>query len=305
MRVTQVKRNQIVNRLIVFLVTTCCCLGSIGDAQEPYVVTAPPSELNLPAFYKKHVSASGYPIISSGKVDDYALKEVAYLVNMMLAKRPDVRKAMVANGSRMIVMAYNEFTTDIPHHAHLKPKDYWDRRARGLGGEVDDPICSCAEENVLAFDGDPYSTESIVIHEFAHNIHLLGLLAIDPTFDTRLKLAYEKAMSQGLWKTKYASTDSREYWAEGVQSWFNNNREPDHDHNHVNTRKELREYDAGLAALCEEVFGDTKLRYTKPQTRLRDHLAGYDPTKSPKFTWPERLKEAKKSIDAEITQRTE
>jgi len=27
-----------------------------------------------------------------------------------------------------------------------------------------------------------------------------------------------------------------EYWAEAVQSWFDTNREPDHDHNHVNTR---------------------------------------------------------------------
>ena len=26
-----------------------------------------------------------------------------------------------------------------------------------------------------------------------------------------------------------------------------------------------------------------------PQTRLKDHLAGYDPKTAPKFTWPERL----------------
>ena len=50
-------------------------------------------------------------------------------------------------------------------------------------------------------------------------------------------------MSEGLWKTKYAAVNSREYFAEGVQSWFNNNRPPDHDHNHVDTRKELIEYE--------------------------------------------------------------
>ena len=43
--------------------------------------------------------------------------------------------------------------------------------------------------------------------------------------------------------------NDREYFAEGVQSWFDNNREPDHDHNHVNTRAELIEYDPALAAL--------------------------------------------------------
>ena len=51
-----------------------------------------------------------------------------------------------------------------------------------------------------------------------------------------------------------------------------------------------REYDPALAALCEEVFGDTKLVYTKPATRLVGHLEGYEPGKVPKFAWPERLR---------------
>ena len=87
-----------------------------------------------------------------------------------------------------------------------------------------------------------------------------------------------------------------EYFAEGVQSWFDNNRENDHDHNHVNTRAELLEYDAGLAAMCKEVFGETKLSYTKPATRLTDHMKGYDPAKAPKFVWPERLEKAREQI---------
>jgi hypothetical protein len=103
-------------------------------------------------------------------------------------------------------------------------------------------------------------------------------------------------MMAGLWKGKYASVNHHEYWAEGVQSWFDNNRENDHDHNHVNTREELVEYDAGLAELCREVFGNTELRYTKPQTRLTGHLTGYDPAKAPKFQWPQRLQLAQKMI---------
>ena len=103
-------------------------------------------------------------------------------------------------------------------------------------------------------------------------------------------------MDAGLWKGKYASVNHHEYFAEGVQSWFDNNRENDHDHNHVNTRAELLEYDPGLAAICREVFGDTELKYTKPVKRLKDHLQGYDPTKSPKFVWPERLAAIKVAI---------
>jgi len=260
-----------------------------GATSAEIPITAPPSEMKLPAFYAKYISANGYPIVSSSKVSDYALKEAAYIVNCLLAFRPDIRKAMVESGSRLVVMSSTEFTTDIPEYSSFKPKDYWNRRARGLGGSETDPLCSCAEENLLAFEGDPYSTENILIHEFAHNIHLRGMLKIDPTFDTRLKAAYASAIKRGLWKKKYAATNHCEYFAEGVQSWFDNNREPDHDHNHVNTRNELLEYDPDLAALCSEVFGDTKFKYTNPTTRLEKHLEGYIPEDAPKFKWPEKL----------------
>ena len=272
-----------------------CCSATLIDAGEGKV-TAPPASLKLDPFYKKHISTGGYPIIASATVSDYALKEAAYLVNLLLAERPDVRDAMIASGSRMIIMAHNEYTTDVPEHSRMRPKDFWDARARGLGGSQTDPVCSCAEENVLGYEGDPYSSESIVIHEFAHNIHLRGMVNVDKTFDDRLKSVYDAAMKAGLWKTKYASVNHHEYFAEGVQSWFDNNRQPDHDHNHVDTRQELKDYDPGLAKICLEVFGETKLVYTKPVTRLKDHLAGYDPKTAPKFAWPERLNKARREI---------
>lgn len=269
----------------------------------------PESSHQAPKFYTQSTSANGLPIVASKNVNPYALKEAEFLVNMMLAKRPDVLKAMVSSGARLCIIAHNEFTTDLPEFARLgegeapgremkrfSARDFWDARARGTGGSETDPYCSCGEENLLGYDGDPYSTECILIHEIAHNIHLRGLQNVDPTFDGRLKEAYRNAMDAGLWKGKYASVNHHEYFAEGVQSWFDNNRENDHDHNHVNTRAELLEYDPGLAALCREVFGDTELKYTKPGTRLKDHLQGYDPTKSPKFVWPERLAAVKVAI---------
>ena len=78
--------------------------------------------------------------------------------------------------------------------------------------------------------------------EFAHNIHLRGMVRVDATFDSRLKKTFTTAMEDGLWKGKYASANHHEYFAEGVQSWFDNNRVNDHDHNHVNTRALLIEY---------------------------------------------------------------
>jgi hypothetical protein len=282
-------------RIVSMIAVILICAAAV-PAAEPFTVTAPPAELKIPEFYAKYIDADGYPIVASKTVNDYALKEAAYWVAKMLEHRPDVKKAMVASGSRMCIIAYNEYTTDLPEFAWLKPKDYWDARARGTGGSKSDPYCSSAEENLLAYPGDPYHQECILIHEFAHNIHLRGMTAVDPTFDDRVKATYDKAIATGLWAGKYAATNHHEYFAEGVQSWFNNNRPPDHDHNHVDTRAELLEYDPGLAALCKEVFGDLELNYTKPATRLNGHLAGYDPTTAPKFEWPERLKQTKEEI---------
>ena len=276
----------------------------------------PSGKDGVPAFYTQRVSAKGFPIVASAKVNSYALKEAAFLVDQMLAHRPDIRVAMVKSGARLCIIGWYEFTTDQPEFARLgkglmpgypgvTAKDYWDARARGLGGSAHDPFCSCGEENLLGYAGDPYTAENIFIHEFAHNLHLRGLANVDPTFNTRLKATYAAAMKAGLWKGKYASVNHHEYWAEAVQSWFDDNRENDHDHNHVNTRIELLAYDPGVAALCREVFGDTVLKYTKPATRLTGHMTGYDPAKAPTFVWPERLKDVKAEIKRKAQARSD
>ena len=265
----------------------------------------PPAVDGVPAFYTQRISAGGFPIVASANVNPYALKEAAYLADMMFAKRPDVRDAMVKSGARMCIIGWNEFTTDLPEFSHFQPKDFWDARARGTGGSETDPFCSSAEENLLGYPGDPYSSECILIHEFAHSIHLRGMSNVDPTFDGRVRAAYDAAMKAGLWKGKYAAVNHHEYFAEGVQSWFDNNRENDHDHNHVNTRAELLEYDPALAAVCREVFGDTELKYTKPTTRLSGHMAGYDQSHAPTFVWPDRLKSAKDEIRSQVEKRNQ
>jgi hypothetical protein len=97
---------------------------------------------------------------------------------------------MAANKTRFTVMAHDEWTTDVPEHSDLRPPEYWDRRARGLGATRSRPSVSCGEENLLAMKGDPYSTENILIHEFAHAIHEMGLSTVDPTLilDWRMRI---------------------------------------------------------------------------------------------------------------------
>ena len=256
--------------------------------------TEPPfnvrQNFELPSFYRQWIDVGGFPVVASEKVNPNAMREAAWLIQRMIGHRPDLLQALAQNSVRFSVMAYDEMTTEIPEHSDLKPDFYWDRRARGLGATSARPSTSCGEENLLNYPGDPYLTENILIHEFSHAIHQMGLSTVDPDFDKRLKALYEVAMEKGLWKGTYASTNKEEYWAEGTQSWFNANRENDAQHNHVSKRKILKEYDPDLATLLTEIYGDTDWRYTTALTRTElPHLQGFDPDNSPKFEWPAEL----------------
>lgn len=293
-----------VSRLVLWCVvsvSTALFFESLG-AEE---VAAPPESeverLALDPFYRKYLEAGGIPVVASEKVSDYALKEAAYLLDRMLGHRPDLRKAIRESRVRFAIMATDEFTTAIPEHSDMEPPEYWDKRARGLGSTPQRPAVSCGEENLLDYEGDPYAAENIFIHELAHTIHQQGLNVVNPKFQERLEATFARAKLKGLWKSKYAGTNPAEYWAEAVQSWFDCNRQNDYEHNHVDTREELKEYDPEMAKLVESVFGDAKWRYRKPKDRDQSeiaHLAGYDPESAPKFSWPAELVAAYEAIQA-------
>ena len=243
-----------------------------------------PPELDdwrLAPCYTQCRMAGPLPVLATDSVHPVALDEALWLIHQMIGHRPDVLQAMADNRTRYVVMGCNEFTTDVPEHMDLYPRPWWDARARGLGATFTRPAVSCGEENLLGLDGDPYYQENILIHEFAHAVHQMGLVRTDPTFDGRLREAFAAAQAAGRWAGTYANTNHFEYWAEGVQSWFDTNRSNDAEHGPVDTRDELKAYDPQLAALCAEVFGDGPWRYEHPRKRLPDapgtaHLKHFD-----------------------------
>lgn len=91
----------------------------------------------------------------------------------------------------------------------------------------------------------------------------------------------------------YAGKNRSEYWAEGVQYWFDTNRTMDHDHNHIHTHEQLKAYDPALAKLCGDVLGDTKWRFVSPRDRAgTGHLKGFNSATAPKVVDPEHIKQA-------------
>lgn len=224
-------------------------------------VTTPPSFLEADLFYKKYLNASGIPILGSDKVPDEAFYKVRNVVNSMVAKRKDVLDKLIENNLRVVIMATSELTKDIPEYSELEdePGERTWNECRGIGATIAIPVSSCAEENVLCYgEGkDPYYNEDILIHEFAHGIYELGIAFIDKDFDSKLEEALSNAKSKGRWKDTYASTNIHEYFAEGVQCWFDQNDEAtpaNGIHNEINTREELKEYDPRLYAIISNYF---------------------------------------------------
>ncbi len=247
------------------------------------MVTAPPASLGLDPFYKKYADAFGIPIVSSEKVDDTALLLARDIVNYMLGKRPDIRAVMVERKSRMLVMDQTEGETDLPERRDWKKpaiddrrltdgeranyhgpngiasktdKEYWDARARGMGGN----ITSCAEENLLGLPGTRYYGEHITVHEFSHNV--MGALRVaDPALHAEIQVAYEAAKAKGLYKDsagrgQYAINTPAEYFAEGTQWWFWSNIEfyDGTTKQRVQSPDDLKIYDPALFGILERIY---------------------------------------------------
>jgi hypothetical protein len=245
---------------------------------ESFTVGPVPPELGYDAdFYKKYVDALGIPVISSAKVPDRALLMARDIVVYMLANRPDIRREMVARKFRVGIMAQTEMTTDIPEQRDRKKptrddarltrserenydkpggigsqtdKEYWDRRARGLGGVY----TTGAEENVLGYPGTRYYGEHILVHEWSHGI-MSAIRTADPALYAAIQAAYKDAMAKGLYKGHYAETTANEYWAEGTQWWFWSNYEwTDANGTRLQTPDDLKAYDPKLFELLGQVY---------------------------------------------------
>jgi len=249
--------------ILALLLLNCCSDQSTEHMVMHASVTTPPDSLGLPPFYSKYIDAKGIPVISSRRVPDKALHKACETVITLMSGLPsNVADTIVSRGVRVAVLARYEGTTDIPEYTFLKNDTTvnWDVRARGLGGVPELPLTSCAEENLLCYQIDKYHAEDILIHEFAHTIHLVGFVLNDPDFNAKLQGLLDDARNKGKWADTYAVTNLEEYWAEGVQSWFNVNAdvpEPDGKHNHVNTRRELKKYDRPLHDFISSYFVTT------------------------------------------------
>lgn len=195
----------------------------------------------------------------------------------MLAHRPDLARMMVERGYRIAVMGREEALLDLPEMRHwrkparddprltrcelkhydarigrLTDRQYWDARARGIGGQH----MVAAEEDLLGLAINRYFGETIFVHEFSHQI-LDAVRAGDRDLYVKLEAAYAAAKRAGFWRDEYTMTTIDEYWAEGSQFWFDSHKLQVFDGRRILNHEDLAAYDPALYAVLGDVYGSS------------------------------------------------
>jgi len=238
-------------------------------------------------FYKKYIDIGGIPAVAAGEIADLALHRTYEIVTHMLAGRPDVLKALADRGMYMQIIGKDQGYTDLPEHRHLPNPEYLDERVRGTSGLM---TTSFGEENLLSLPLDRYDDESIAVHEFAHTIDG-ALKRLDPKWEARKNAVYRNAVAKGLYKDTYAIGDSKEYWAEMVQAYFDCNRVNNYNHGPIGRREQLKIYDPEGYELVRSTFNlgpdqDWRYQWLRPLPNVEAPPAKFqiDPFYT-KFTW--------------------
>lgn len=247
------------------------------DPEPVSEITTPPSTLMqwldgksspLSPWYTKYISDEGFPILASEVVRDEAILQCRYIVHTMLEKHPEARQQMIKMHWRVAICGYQQNITDIPECAMMKvwwPDTDWDARGRGYGATEALPVMSIGEENIVKIPNfrERYSTESIMVHEFAHNVDY-ALRKSWPGFEAKLLACYKNAKESGRWQGgvyDYAMTNSEEYFAEASQAWYNTCRMIVKDLETgekftLKTREQLKAHDPDMYELLSTVYTD-------------------------------------------------
>jgi len=244
--------------------------------RQPSVI-APPAKFQIDPYYTKFTWAREFIVLGSKHVSDEALLKANDIIRKMFAYRHDILKAMISDGARLIVLGRNEKLSDLPEFKEAKERADFDE-VRYCDYTPSLKRMVVAEENVLGLAGEPFAGKCMVISVFAKGLYqVAGLRAVDPDFekrrdkqqyellvkrldvefDQRIRKLYDEAMSKGLWKGTAAARNSIEYWAAGVEAYFDaaGSGTPPHSADRpITTREALKAYDPDLFALVDETM---------------------------------------------------
>lgn len=230
---------------------------------------------HLEEFYSLFTASnSGILIKSSYNTSRKAHRTAAKIIDIMLEKIPQVAEKLVEEDATLAVYGHYEDCYDIPEHRG--GSDILNRPVEGFGGCQDNVTTSISEKNILRTLEGPNQTrylhECILVHEFGHAIHLVGINNLeDKTLANELIAAYENAKEKGLWPDTYIISNYEEYFATLSTIWFNVMAESkngiwDGVRGIVNTREEFKVYDSMGYEFFEKIYNNVELPYPWHET---------------------------------------
>jgi hypothetical protein len=250
--------------------------------KQPEVI-APPAKFKIDPYYTKFTFARESPVLGSKHVSDEALLKANDTVRKMFAYRHDILKAMIADGARLVVLGRAEKLADLPELKQAKNGAEADL-VRFLDYTPALKLMVVPEENVIRLAEDPFAGRCMVVSVFARGMYrVAGQRPVDPEFEKRrdkqqyelrvkrLDADFDRRLAQvfadskkfdgmiakDLWKGTPAARDRIEYWAAGVEAYFDaggTGVAPDGVDRPIVTREALKSYDPGLYDLVDETM---------------------------------------------------
>ena len=232
--------------------------------KQPSVIS-PPAKFKADPYYTKFTLAREFPVLGSKHVSDEALLKANDTVRKMFAYRHDVLKALIADGARLVVLGRGERPGDLPEfNADREAAGFDLARYRDYTPEL--KLIVVPEENLVGIIGafakaayrvaglrpaDPNFDKRRDKQQYE-----LRVKRLDVAFDQRLEGLFGEAAGKGLWKGTAAARDRAEYWAAGVEAYFDagGGPAPDRADRPVTTREAVRAYDPGLFSLVDETM---------------------------------------------------
>lgn len=221
---------------------------TVDEDRSGCVITAPPAELGLDAFYEKYCDANGIAVIASGEVGDEAVRQAYYLTLNFFASIPEIRATMSERGAMLSIYGRNQTVRDVPETYTFSLRN--NPNVAGLGGSLSQPVTVTKE---LDLNGAWRPCNSVTIHELGHAIRDIALLTTVRGFLSESNTIFGQAVQEDLWAGAYARTNADEYWAEGVSAYFGAYVDP-YGTRYVRDRESLAEYDPRLFEFIETIW---------------------------------------------------
>ena len=194
-------------------------------------------------YYSRYINAGGVAVVGHLHVPDAFFIAARNIILTMTSKHPEIRERLFPrnSGFHIALLPSHGYSRELPH-------TLWSSNATHADGKCSGGLCW----STVRYEADGRQLSmSAFVHEFAHAMERVItrtvrtrtdpvelLPPLDPTFEDRLKHAYDTAKAAGKWRSQEVAIiggkvvevegqplyiirkDYQEYWAEGVVCWY-------------------------------------------------------------------------------------